>query len=91
MGAPSGPYHRGMEPAARMVDPGTRVEVRTRFDRRWSTGFEVDAVLPAGDGGSGDEALRYRIRRRSDDSILPTDFGPDEVRSEKKGRSMWWI
>ena len=75
-----------MEPVTRAVDPGTRVEVRTRFDRRWSTGFEVDSVL-----GTGDEGLRYRIRRRSDDSVLPTDFGPDEVRSEKKGRSMWWI
>lgn len=69
----------------RMVDQGTRVEVRTRFDRRWSTGFEVDAVLAA------DEGPRYRIRRRSDDSVLPSDFGPDEVRSERKGRSMWWI
>ena len=48
-------------------------------------GFEVDAVLTA------DEGPRYRIRRRSDDSVLPSDFGPDEVRSEKKGRSMWWI
>jgi hypothetical protein len=67
------------------VDQGTRVEVRTRFDRRWSTGFEVDAVLAA------EEGPRYRIRRRSDDSVLPSDFGPDEVRSEKKGRSMWWI
>jgi hypothetical protein len=73
-------------PAIQPVDPGTRVEVRTRFDRRWSTGFEVDAVVAA-----GDEGPRYRIRRRSDDSILPADFGPDEVRSEKKGRSMWWI
>jgi hypothetical protein len=74
-----------------VVDAGTRVEVRTRFDRRWSTGFEVDAVLGTVDDGTGHEGLRYRIRRRSDDSILPTEFAPDEVRSEKKGRSMWWI
>jgi len=60
--------------------------VRTRFDRRWSTGFEVDTVLGVSEGDP-----RYRIRRRSDDSVLPTDFGPDEVRTEKKGRSMWWI
>jgi hypothetical protein len=68
-----------------MVDQGSRVEVRTRFDHRWSTGFEIDAVLAA------DEGPRYRIRRRSDDSVLPSDFGPDEVRAERKGRSMWWI
>ena len=68
-----------------LVDQGAHVEVRTRFDRRWSTGFEVDAVLAA------DEGPRYRIRRRSDDSVLPSEFGPDEVRSEKKSRSMWWI
>lgn len=72
------------------MDPGTRVEVRTRFDRRWSTGFEVDAVLTASNE-AGTDGPRYRIRRRSDDSVLPEDFGPDEVRSEKRGRSMWWV
>jgi hypothetical protein len=75
----------------RQVDAGTRVEVRTRFDRRWSAGFEVDAVIAQSEPESGAGGLRYRIRRRSDDSILPTEFGADEVRSEKKGRSMWWI
>jgi hypothetical protein len=68
------------------MEPGTRVEVRTRFDQRWSRGFEVADVL-AGEG----DAARYRIRRRSDDSLLPTEFGSDEIRSEKKGRSMWWV
>jgi hypothetical protein len=68
------------------MEPGTRVEVRTRFDHRWSSGFEVAEMLTA-----GDQAPRYRIRRRSDDSVLPAEFGADEVRSEKKGRTMWWI
>ncbi|HEY8217851.1 MAG TPA: hypothetical protein VIH82_12000 [Acidimicrobiia bacterium] len=68
------------------MEPGTRVEVRTRFDQRWTRGFEVADVLPGTEGGE-----RYRIRRRSDDSVLPTEFGSEEVRSEKKGRTMWWI
>jgi hypothetical protein len=68
------------------VEPGTRVEVRTRFDQRWTRGFEVADVLP-GDG----DTFRYLIRRRSDDSLLPTDFGSEEIRSEKMGRTMWWM
>jgi hypothetical protein len=68
------------------MEPGTRVEVRTRFDQRWTRGFEVADVLP------GDAGLpRYLIRRRSDDSVLPTEFGSEEIRSEKMGRTMWWI
>jgi hypothetical protein len=70
----------------RPMEPGTRVEVRTRFDHRWSGGFEVAEML----SGEGESQL-YRIRRRSDDSVLPAEFGSDEVRSEKKGRSMWWV
>jgi hypothetical protein len=68
------------------MEPGTRVEVRTRFDQRWTRGFEVADVLPGAEGSQ-----RYRIRRRSDDSVLPTEFGSEEVRSEKKGRTMWWM
>jgi hypothetical protein len=68
------------------VEPGTRVEVRSRFDDRWSRGFEV-AEVEAGDGG---KETRYRIRRRSDGSVLPALFVDDELREEKK-RSMWWV
>jgi hypothetical protein len=68
------------------MEPGTRVEVRTRFDQRWTRGFEVADVLPGDEGNQ-----RYRIRRRSDDSVLPTEFGSEEIRSEKKGRTMWWM
>jgi hypothetical protein len=68
------------------MEPGTRVEVRTRFDQRWSRGFEVADVVP-NDAG----AQRYLIRRRSDDTVLPTEFGAEEIRSEKKSRSMWWM
>jgi hypothetical protein len=67
------------------VEPGTRVEVRSRFDERWTRGFEV-AEIDHDDPG----AVRYRIRRRSDGSVLPALFVDDEVREEKK-RSMWWV
>lgn len=68
-----------VEPESRLP-VGTRVEVRTGFDHTWSRGFEV--VEDTGDG--------YRIRRRSDDSVLPAVFDDDEVRREHH-RSMWWI
>lgn len=49
---------------------GTPVEVRNRSLATWSEGFEV-----AERAGSG-----YRVRRRSDGYVLPTVFGPTEVR-----------
>lgn len=64
--------------------PGTRVEVRSRFEARWTRGFEIAAY---------DESVDppvYRVRRRSDGSILPVGFGPEDVREERR-RSMWWV
>jgi hypothetical protein len=58
---------------------GTRVEVRTGFDRSWVNGFTIEAVLEQG----------YRVRRRSDGEVLPATFGADDVRRERKN-SMWW-
>jgi streptomycin 6-kinase len=68
------------------MQPGTRVEVRSRFDRRWARGFEVDAIV-----AETDESENYRIKRRSDGAVLPALFVSDEVREEKRGRSMWWM
>jgi len=68
------------------MQPGTRVEVRSRFDRRWARGFEVDTVV--GDPAGPD---RYQVRRRSDGSVLPAEFVADDVREERRGRSMWWV
>jgi hypothetical protein len=62
------------------LEPGTRVEVRTEFDRSWATGFEVAEV--AGDG--------YRVRRRSDGEVLPVPIDAVDVRRERKN-SMWWV
>ena len=59
---------------------GTKVEIRNRFDGRWTKGFVVEAADP-------EEG--YRVRRVSDNSVLPVAFAPDEVRERK--RDMWWV
>lgn len=58
---------------------GTRVDVRTGFDDSWSSGFAVEEHSAGG----------YRLRRRSDQQVLPTEFAPHAVRRERKN-SMWW-
>jgi hypothetical protein len=65
------------------VAPGTRVEVRTRFDMSWARGFEIAEVDEHG-------VTRYRLRRRSDGSMLPAWFSDDDVREERRRSSMWW-
>lgn len=62
------------------LKPGTRVEVRGRFDGTWSRGFEVAEVLVDG----------YRLKRLSDGAVLPVDFDVDDVRKEKRRQGMWW-
>jgi hypothetical protein len=66
------------------VKPGTRVEVRSRFDERWSRGFAIDEVVE--ENGT----RRYRVRRRSDDAVLPVLFDEDDLREERR-RSTWWV
>jgi hypothetical protein len=61
------------------LTPGTRIEVRRRFDSGWAAGFEVAEVMPAG----------YRVRRMSDGDVLPVEFDLDDVRRERK-KGMWW-
>lgn len=61
------------------LEAGTRVEVRTGFDRTWVNGFRIDAV----------EAAGYRVRRRSDDQVLPVALPFDDVRRERN--NMWWV
>jgi hypothetical protein len=62
------------------LEPGTKVEVRRRFDQHWSRGFEVADVVDDG----------YQLRRCSDGSVLPTTFSDDEIRPEKKKQGLWW-
>ncbi len=72
--------HRTME----HVKPGTRVEVRSRFESQWSRGFEVV------DCDHAQEQARYQVRRRSDGSILPVTFSEDDLREERR-RQTWWM
>ena len=51
---------------------GTRIQVRNRFNQHWTSGFEVANI---------DDAA-YRVRRLSDNTILPARFDEDEVRAE---------
>lgn len=67
------------------MKPGTHVEVRSRFEQRWSRGFEVAELVTDHD----DAAPRYRVRRRSDGSLLPVLFDADDLREERR-RGTWW-
>jgi hypothetical protein len=55
---------------------GTGVQVRTRFDESWASGFEIAGAQPA--GRSAHPA--YRLRRISDNEILPALFPATAVR-----------
>lgn len=71
---------------------GTRVEVRSQFDRSWANGFEIAEIVRDGtEGESGEDGpgARYKIRRLSDGMVLPRDFDWEDVRRERKG-GMWW-
>lgn len=60
--------------AIRQVPPRDGVEVRCRFGDRWVGGFEVCEVIRF------DDEIRYRLRRRSDGSVLPTLFDQKDLR-----------
>ena len=47
-----------------------QVEVRSRYDGQWTGGFQVAERTEEG----------YRLLRLSDDTVLPVEFSPDEVR-----------
>ncbi len=54
---------------------GVQVEVRCRFDGRWSPGFVVDVVDHEG----------AWLRRLSDGSLIPVPFGPTDLRNVTGG------
>ena len=66
-----------MTPATSTLDrpvvlrPGDQVDVRNRFDGRWSTGYRVDAVV------ADDDGYRFKLRRLSDGAVLPALFAED--------------
>ena len=64
--------------------PGTRVEVRSRFEAVWTRGFEVvERVTDVPEA-------QYTVRRRSDGSILPVLFDEHDLREERR-RGTWWV
>lgn len=67
-------------PGERVLEAGTKIEVRDGFEGHWNRGFVVEAVSDAG----------YRVRRTSDDTVLPRTFPAAAVRRERRN-SMWWI
>ena len=65
----------------RDLPAGTEVEVRSRFDDRWSDGFEIVETVARG----------YRVKRLSDGAVLPATFTHDDVRRVRaRKRAMWW-
>ena len=60
--------------------PGTKVDVRNRYQGTWVRGFEVAEVNDEG----------YRIRRLSDGSVLGELFSRDDVRRERRRQGFWW-
>jgi len=68
--ASSPPAAGGIDIREGMLPVGLPVEVRSRFDDRWTHGFSVAVV---GEHG-------YQLRRSSDGSVLPAWFPPSMVR-----------
>jgi len=62
------------------LPPGTKVDVRNRYQGTWVRGFEVAATTKDG----------YRIRRLSDGSTLGELFSRDDVRRERERQGFWW-
>jgi hypothetical protein len=52
---------------------GTEVEVLTRYEHHWTTGFEIAAV--------NDD--RFQLRRHSDGAVLPASFSARELRPRR--------
>ena len=58
---------------------GAAVEVRSRYLGTWTNGFELAERVDEG----------YRVRRRSDGSVLPGVFAPADVRRPQLGLVGW--
>ncbi len=70
-----------LDPNARSpLAPGTKVDVRNRFQGTWVRGFEIAEATAEG----------YRIRRLSDGSTLGELFSRDDVRRERSRQGFWW-
>ncbi len=52
------------------VEVGDQVDVHTQFSDSWVRGFEIAEVIPEG----------YRVRRKSDGSLLPDFTSESDLR-----------
>ena len=68
-----------LEPDDDLFMHGTRVQVKSRFDGKWATGFTVERANSEG----------YVVRREHDQVVLPEQFPHDEVRIEKRSLRFW--
>jgi hypothetical protein len=59
--------------------------VRSRFEHRWTRGFEVSEIVALDGDRPG-----YRVKRRSDGAILPVTFDDEDVREERRRQYPWW-
>jgi hypothetical protein len=57
--------------ATRLLPTGTEVEVLTRYEPHWATGFEIASV---------NDDHRFFLRRHSDGAVLPTSFAAHQIR-----------
>lgn len=72
VGAMTTPSNDRLPPASAAA-PSVPLEVRTRFEGRWGSGFELAEIVDTGAG------VRFRVRRASGE-VLPVLFGPEDVR-----------
>ncbi len=56
-----------------LLETGTEVEVLTRYEQHWTTGFEIAAVDDEG----------FLLRRQSDGAVLPAAFSAAELRPRR--------
>jgi hypothetical protein len=61
--------------AALVLSTGTDVEVLTRFEPHWTTGFEIASVDL--------ERNEFTLRRHSDGAVLPASFSARELRPRR--------
>ena len=63
-----------MSQHVRDISTGSRVQVRNRFNQRWASGFEVADIAK--------DHPSYKLRRLSDNRVLPGSFEEEEVRAD---------
>ncbi len=83
---PADPNPRQAAGVDATIQPGSAVDVRSRFDGTWSGGFAVAEVV--GHPGGPSEP-RYRLRRQSDGAVLPRLFSHQDVVPTAINRRGW--